>query len=107
MADLVMIGGVAWTAIEGSALAEAVAVRDGRIMATGSNQDIQALVRPGTRVIELNGRTVTPGFIDAHTHFISGGFQLSNVDLRDAATPEEFVMRINLLKIKKHLLNYQ
>ena len=94
MADLVMIGGVAWTAIEGSALAEAVAVRDGRIMATGSNQDIQALVRPGTRVIELNGRTVTPGFIDAHTHFISGGFQLSNVDLRDAATPEEFVMRI-------------
>ena len=70
MADLVMIGGMVWTAVEGSPIAEAVAVQDGRIIAVGSNQEIQDLVHSRTRVIELNGRTVTPGFIDAHMHFI-------------------------------------
>jgi len=94
VADLVMIGGMVWTAVEGSPIAEAVAVQDGRIIAVGSNQEIQDLVHSRTRVIELNGRTVTPGFIDAHMHFISGGFQLSGLDLREATTPEEFVIRI-------------
>ncbi|MEO2121777.1 MAG: amidohydrolase family protein, partial [bacterium] len=94
MADLIMIGGAVWTAVEGSPIAEAVAVQDGRIIAVGSNQEIQDLMHSRTRVIELNGRTVTPGFIDAHMHFISGGIQLSSLDLRKATTPEEFVIRI-------------
>ncbi len=94
VADLIMIGGAVWTAVEGSPIAEAVAVQDGRIIAVGSNQEIQDLMHSRTRVIELNGRTVTPGFIDAHMHFISGGIQLSSLDLRKATTPEEFVIRI-------------
>ena len=94
MADLIMIGGTVWTAVEALPLAEAVAVQEGRIIAVGSNQEIQDLMHSRTRVIELNGRTVTPGFIDAHMHFISGGFQLSSLDLREATTPEEFVIRI-------------
>jgi predicted amidohydrolase YtcJ len=56
--------------------------------------DVAAFVGSGTRVVELNGRSVTPGFIDAHTHFLDGGFKLASVDLRDAATPEEFARRI-------------
>jgi hypothetical protein len=94
VADLIMIGGAVWTAVAGSPIAEAVAVQDGRIIAVGSNQEIQDLMHSRTRVIELNGRTVTPGFIDAHMHFISGGIQLSSLDLRKATTPEEFVIRI-------------
>lgn len=45
-------------------------------------------------MVDLGGRLAVPGFIDNHTHFISGGFQLSRVQLRDAASPEEFARRI-------------
>src|SRR5207247_7529928 len=47
-----------------------------------------------TRVIRADGGLVLPGLADAHTHFIGGGFQLASVDLRNAATPQEFVRRI-------------
>lgn len=93
-ADLVLVDGVVWTGDPALPRAEALAVRGGRIFAVGSNDEVRALVGPATRVVELRGRMVVPGFIDAHTHFIDGGFQLSSVDLRDADTPDEFVRRI-------------
>jgi len=93
-ADTVLRGGVVWTGVEGAPVAEAVAVRDGRVAAVGSAAEVAGLEGPGTRVVELEGRFVMPGFVDSHTHFISGGFQLSSVNLRDAATPEEFARRI-------------
>ena len=93
-ADLVLQGGVVWTGVPGEAVAEAVAVRDGKIQAVGTAADLRAFVGPVTEVVELEGRMVVPGFIDSHTHFIPGGFQLSSVDLRDAATPDEFARRI-------------
>jgi predicted amidohydrolase YtcJ len=71
-----------------------LAVKDGRIVAVGSEEEVDVLAGPETRVVDLAGRTLLPGFIDAHTHFIDGGFKLSSVDLRDAATPEEFARRI-------------
>jgi predicted amidohydrolase YtcJ len=55
---------------------------------------MEAFVGRETELVELGGRMVMPGFIDSHTHFIPGGFQLSSVDLRDASTPEEFARRI-------------
>src|SRR5690606_36161022 len=61
---------------------------------TGSDEDAQRFVGSETNRIDLAGRMVTPGFMDNHTHFMSGGFQLASVDLRDAATPEEFARRI-------------
>jgi predicted amidohydrolase YtcJ len=94
VADLVFRGGVVWTGVTGADLAESLAVTDGRVTAVGSDAELDALVGPETEVVELEGRALVPGFIDAHTHFISGGFQLSSVDLRDAATPEEFARRI-------------
>jgi predicted amidohydrolase YtcJ len=50
--------------------AEAVAIGDGRILAVGSDQDVLALRRGPTRVVDLGGRTVLPGFIDSHAHWI-------------------------------------
>lgn len=92
-ADLVVRGGVVWTGTDQDG-ATAVAVRDGRIMIVGTDGAAARYIGPDTRVIELGGRLVVPGLIDDHTHFISGGFQLASVDLRDAATPAEFVRRI-------------
>jgi predicted amidohydrolase YtcJ len=46
------------------------------------------------RVIDARGAFVTPGFIDSHVHFVSGGFRLASVQLRDARTPAEFIARI-------------
>ena len=85
MADLVLRDGVVWTGVAGAGRAEAVAVKDGEILAVGSNAAIDVFVSDETTVISLQGRTLTPGFIDAHTHFIAGGFQLASVDLRDAS----------------------
>lgn len=93
-ADLILTDGVVWTGVPGASPAEAVAVAGGRIAAVGSVDEVEAFRGPNTRVIDLRGRLATPGIIDAHTHFVSGGFQLSSVDLRDADSPEEFVRRI-------------
>src|SRR5207248_10142377 len=74
--------------------AEAVAVSGNRIVAVGTNEEIKRLAGARTRVVDARGALVLPGFNDAHVHFLSGGFQLSSVDLRDAATPQEFAERI-------------
>lgn len=67
-ADLVLTGGRIFTADAAKTWAEALAVRGGRIAAVGGDRDVRPLVGPGTRVIELRGRTVTPGFGDSHVH---------------------------------------
>ena len=74
--------------------AEAVAVLGNRIAAVGSTAEIRQLAGQGTRVVDAGGRLVLPGFNDAHVHFLMGGFQLANVDLRDAKSPQEFAERI-------------
>lgn len=74
--------------------AEALAVIGERIVAVGSSDEVMTWRGPQTRLVDARGRLVLPGFNDAHVHFLSGGFQLSSVDLRDAATPEEFARRI-------------
>jgi hypothetical protein len=93
-AELVLSGGVVWTGVPGAAPASGIAVRDGRILHVGTDAEVRRFVGPATREIDLAGRLVLPGFIDNHAHFLSGGFQLGSVDLRDAATPEAFARRI-------------
>lgn len=92
-ADLVVYGRI-WTGDVSRPWAEAVASRGDRIVAVGPRSEISRLVGPRTRVLDNGTSLVTPGFGDAHAHFISGGFQLVSVDLRDAASPEEFIRRI-------------
>ncbi|HTG17342.1 MAG TPA: amidohydrolase family protein, partial [Blastocatellia bacterium] len=93
-ADLALVNGRLWTGNKSQPWAEALASRGERIIAAGSNDDIKKLIDSHTQVIDLQGKLATPGFIDDHTHFMSGGFQLLSVDLRDAATQEEFAHRI-------------
>jgi predicted amidohydrolase YtcJ len=75
-------------------VAQAVAILGNRVIAVGSTEEVERLRGSKTRVIDANGQLVLPGFNDAHVHFMSGGFQLSSVDLRDANTPQEFAERI-------------
>lgn len=93
-AELILINGRVWTGKTSQPWAEALASREERIIAVGSNSDIKKLADVKTRIIDLQGRLALPGFIDDHTHFIEGGFHLLSVDLRDAASPEEFARRI-------------
>jgi len=94
-ADLALINGRIWTGNAALPWAEAVAARGERLIAVGANAEIQKLVSNGTRVIDLQGKLALPGFIDNHTHFIYGGFQLLSVNLRDARTEQEFARRID------------
>lgn len=75
--------------------AEAVAVLGNRIVAVGSTEEIRSLAGTRTRVVDAAKRLVLPGFNDAHVHFLSGGFHLSNVNLRDAKSPQELADRIH------------
>ena len=92
--DTVLVGGTVWTGVRDASFAGGVAITDGGITAVGGSEEVRNLAAPGTTVIELDGRFAMPGFIDTHTHFVEGGFQLARVDLRDAATPEEFIRRL-------------
>lgn len=94
MADLALLGGSVWTGDSGQPWAEAVAVRGERIVAVGTSKDIRRLVGRDSRVIDLGGALVVPGFIDSHTHFLDGGFALLSIRLREAKSRNEFVARI-------------
>jgi predicted amidohydrolase YtcJ len=92
--DLLIVNAAVRTLDPARPQAEALAVYGHRIVAVGGTGELRALAGPNTRVIDAAGRSVLPGFNDAHVHWLSGGFALTNVDLRDAASPEEFARRI-------------
>jgi len=93
-ADLVLLHGLVWTVDRAHPQAEALAIHGSRIIAVGSDAEISKWVGPATRTIDAHGKSVVPGFIDAHVHFSIGGAEISSVQLRDAATPQEFARRI-------------
>ncbi len=93
-ADLVITNANVRTMDAKRTVARSVAVLNGNIVAIGSDADTKAMIGPKTRVIDAGGKTVLPGFNDAHVHFMETGAQLSSVDLRSAASPEEFVQRL-------------
>src|SRR3977135_188829 len=72
-ADAVLVNGKILTVDNQFSTREAIAVREGKIMAVGSSADVRKLAGPKTRVIDLQGHTVIPGFIDSHMHAIRAG----------------------------------
>src|SRR5256885_1985639 len=67
-ADLILLNGKIVTVDKNFSIAEAVAINQDRIIAVGSNKEVNKLIGPKTRVIDLEGKTVLPGLIDFHTH---------------------------------------
>lgn len=90
IADLILHNTNVYTVDRNNPSAEAIAVRGDRIIAVGSHSEVMKLKGESTRLIDLNKKLILPGFIDNHTHFVSGGFQLQSVDLRNARNEKEF-----------------
>lgn len=86
---LVVTNGRIWT---GTGFATSVVIEGDRI--TSVNAESVSSAPRGARLIDVEGRLVLPGFIDSHTHFISGGLQLSRVPLRDVESSEAFAVRL-------------
>ncbi len=91
-ADTIFVNGRVY--VQKGRFETALAVSGDRVLAVGSDETVRALASTDTRVIDLKGRLVTPGFNDAHVHFLDGGFGLLSVDLRDAKDEGEFADRI-------------
>ena len=91
---LAIVNARVWTGDPKRPWADAVAVQGDRISLVGSSAAVMKTVSEATRVVDARGGMVTPGFIDAHVHFMEGGFGLTSVQLRDAKTREEFVRRV-------------
>jgi len=85
-AQLVLRGGKIWCGL-GLPLAEAVALGEGCVLATGSDADIAAFVGDATQIIDLGGRLATPGLNDAHMHLLPYGTAMSELDLRPGVAP--------------------
>ena len=93
-ATLVITDSKVWTGDSEQPWAEAVAVRDERVIAVGSAASMEPLISETTKVFSIDGSMLVPGFIDTHEHFLSGSSGLASVQLRDAKTPEEFSTRV-------------
>src|SRR4051812_35443886 len=93
-ADLVLLNGKVWTVDNKQPEAEAVAVWRDRILAVGTTDEVKKFISPKTRVIDLKGRRVVPGFYDSHIHLLGSGQRLAEVALKDAKDEAEFGRRL-------------
>lgn len=94
MADIIIINSKIWTANPAQPFAEAMAISNDTILAVGTTREILKYKNSDTKVMDKPGELVLPGFIDSHLHFLTGGFSLSSVQLKDAATKDVFIRRI-------------
>lgn len=93
-AALILYGGRIWTGDPERPFAEAIAIEGDRILAVGTDAEIERYRTEGTRAIALEGRLAVPGLIDAHVHLLEGGDELLAPDLRSARSEEEFARRL-------------
>ena len=80
-AETIYMGGPVLTMNDAMPVAEAVAVGDGRILAVGTREEILDYRDESTRLVDLDGRTLLPGFVDSHGHVIMGGLQARSANL--------------------------
>jgi hypothetical protein len=94
LADVVVLHGHIYTVNARQPWAEALAIRHGKIIAVGTEREINAYRGVSTKVIDAKGRLVLPGFTDCHAHFLDGSFTLEQINLDDATTIAEIVRRV-------------
>jgi len=108
MKDLMLLNGKIYTMNPREPKAEAVAVRDSKIIAVGKTSDVENLGKRNFKIINLQGETVVPGFIDCHTHFLSFALSLNQVSLDQISSFDQVLSEIKTfakrLKPKKWLL---
>lgn len=92
-ATLIFTNGKIWTGESDSTFVEALALKDNKVMAIGTNSEILEYLGSKTQLIELNGKLVTAGFNDAHIHFLSGSMGLSLVELSSTESLEEMLQK--------------
>ncbi len=94
--------GIIYTVNPSSSIVETVIIDDNKIIFAGSNLDAKAYLTKDTKIMDLNGRLMLPGFIDNHTHFIKGGFYLNGINLHNAKSTIEFKKTLeNFVKSNK------
>lgn len=93
-ADMIVRNGKIYTLDSRRPWAEALAIKSGRILAVGTQQEMQSYRGPRTRIIDARGRLVLPGFTDCHIHFLEGSLSLLNVNLDGAGTIAEIQQRV-------------
>jgi predicted amidohydrolase YtcJ len=93
-ADFIIRNAKVWTVDKTHPTAQAVAVLGDRIVAVGSNDDVEGWHGAHTRTIDASGKLLLPGFNDSHVHFVDGGLSLDSVQLNDATSAAEFARRI-------------
>jgi len=94
-ADLIIRGGTIYTVEEGSPTVEAVAVIGDRIAYAGDLKGVAKFEGENTKIIDLQGKTMTPGFIEGHGHFIGLGYNELQLDLMNVTSYEELVQKVN------------
>lgn len=93
-ADVIVTNGRIRTMDKTRPQAEALAVIGDRIVAVGSSEEIDRWRGSATQVMDAEGKLVLPGFNDSHVHLLMGSATLTNVQLKDADSPEEFARRL-------------
>ena len=92
-ADLLVINGSVYGGDGGGDLHQAIAVRGDRVVAVGSNRDLESLRGTRTQIVDARGGAVVPGFNDIHTHVLSGGLEMGTVNLQGAQTLDDVQSR--------------
>src|SRR6516164_69436 len=94
-ADRVYRNGAVFTADSSGSLAEAVVIRDGRIVYVGTNDGVAAFIGPSTKITDLKGGFLMPGLVDGHMHPLEGGLTLAGCNLSyDSLTIAELQQRV-------------
>lgn len=100
-ADMVLINGGIYTVDAERSWEEAAAVRDGEFVSVGSNTEVQPMIGPQTRVIDLAGRMALPGFHDAHVHAADGGFALMGCRLEGSDSVEAIIHAVTACALEQ------
>jgi predicted amidohydrolase YtcJ len=100
-ADVIFTGGEVVTVNKDFAVAQGLAIKDGKIIVIGSDKDVQAYRGPDTKVVDITGKTIIPGMQDSHMHFATLGYDLThNADLTFAKNADDIVRAVAEIKAK-------